>query len=147
MKTFLLVCATLVLLLPLGCDSSQSGRRLHLPKGNPEHGQAAFIALKCTNCHTVEGVDLPRPTIQSKDVVTLGGAVPQIRTVGDLITSIIHPTESISYKLKIPGARLPSTSPMPTVNAVMTVTQMIDLVRFLQPRYSQMEPPLEWRYP
>jgi hypothetical protein len=33
---------------------------------------------------------------------------------------------------------------MPVVNEVMTVAQLIDLVRFLQPRYTQMEPPLDW---
>jgi hypothetical protein len=35
-------------------------------------------------------------------------------------------------------------SNMPTVNDVMTVSQLVDLVRFLQPRYSEMVPPMDW---
>ena len=129
----------------VGCDNLESGRRLRLPKGSAENGKAGFMALKCTECHTVAGVDLPKPTIAADLVVELGGNVPRLRTVGDLLTSIIHPTQSVSFKMKRPAVGQPVSS-MPTVNDVMTVSQMVDLVRFLQPRYSEMAPPMDWTY-
>jgi sulfur-oxidizing protein SoxX len=129
----------------VGCDRLESGRRLRLPKGSAENGKVAFIALKCTECHTVAGVELPKPTVETELVVELGGNVPRLRTVGDLLTSIVHPTQSVSFKMKRPAVGAPVTG-MPTVNDVMTVSQLIDLVRFLQPRYSEMAPPVDWTY-
>jgi L-cysteine S-thiosulfotransferase len=131
--------------LLLGCDNLQSGRRLRLPKGSVENGKAAFIALNCTECHTVAGVELPKPTGKPDEVVELGGSVPRLRTVGDLLTSIIHPTQSVSLRWKGAGKE-PVQTPMPNVNDVMTVSQMVDLVRFLQPRYAEMEPPVDWTF-
>lgn len=131
-------------LLLVGCDYLQSGRGLRLPAGSAEKGKAAFIALKCTECHTVAGVELPKPTIAPELVAELGGSVARLRTVGDLLTAIIHPTQGITFKNKRPAAGpMPA---MPAVNDVMTVSQMVDLVRFLQPRYSEMAPPMDWTY-
>lgn len=146
MKTkFLGFCVAFICLLLAGCDRLQSGRGLHLPKGSAANGKAAFITLKCTECHTVVGVELPPPTIAPDLVVELGGSVSRLRTVGDLLTSIIHPTQGISSKGKRPAVGSPVTG-MPTLNEVMTVSQMVDLVRFLQPRYSGMAPPIDWTY-
>jgi L-cysteine S-thiosulfotransferase len=128
-----------------GCDNMQSGRGLRLPKGSAENGKAAFIALDCTACHTVAGVELPKPTVAPGLVVELGGNVSRLRTAGDLLTSIIHPTQSVSLKMKRPTVGRP-VSGMPTVNDVMTVSQLVDLVRFLQPTYSEMAPPMDWTY-
>jgi hypothetical protein len=146
MKTnSIILCLALTSLLLVGCDKSQSGLGLRLPKGSAENGKTAFIALNCTACHTVAGVELPKPTVGADLVVELGGNVPRLRTVGDLLTSIIHPTQSVSFKMKRPAVG-PAVSGMPTVNDVMTVSQMIDLVRFLQPRYSEMAPLIDWTY-
>lgn len=145
MKPFLSLGLAVTGLLLAGCDNLQSGRRLRLPAGSAENGRAAFIALKCTECHTVAGVELPKPTTAPEFVVALGGNVPRLRTVGELLTSIIHPTRSVSIKGKRPVVGRP-VSGMPAVNDVMTVTQLIDLVHFLQPRYSEMAPPMDWTY-
>ena len=143
-KSFSL-CFALVGLLLAGCDNLQSGRRLRLPTGSAENGKVAFLALNCTACHTVAGVELPKPTIKPEDVVALGGNVSRLRTVGDLLTSIIHPTRGTSFQARR-ADNTPVKVTMPTVNDVMTVSQLIDLVRFLQPRYSEIEPPIDWIY-
>lgn len=146
MKTYVVVVVAAALVAGLsGCDRLQSGYRLRLPAGSAENGRVAFVALKCTKCHTVAGVDLPKPTVKPEEIVELGGGVRQLRTVGDLLTSIIHPTAAISDKL-LPPLPLPADTPMPSVNDEMTVTQMVDLVRFLQPRYTQMAPPVDWTF-
>lgn len=145
MKTWFGLCLILAGLMLAGCDRLESGRRLRLPKGNAENGKAAFIALKCTECHTVAGVELPKPVVEPGLVVELGGNVPRLRTVGDLMTSIIHPTQSVSSKMKRPAVGAPVTN-MPDLTETMTVSQLIDLVRFLQPRYTEMAPPVDWNY-
>lgn len=145
MKIYLGLCIVGVGLLLAGCDNLQSGRRLRLPKGSAENGKAAFVALKCTECHTVVGVELPKPIVAPQLVVELGGSVPRLRTVGDLLTSIIHPTQAVSLKLQRPAVGAP-VSGMPDMNDTMTVSQLIDLVRFLQPRYTEMAPPVDWAY-
>lgn len=137
-----LACAGLLL---AGCDNLQSGRRLRLPKGSAENGKVTFVALKCTECHTVAGVELPKPIVAPELVVELGGSVPRLRTVGDLLTSIIHPTQAVSMKMKRPAVG-GAVSGMGDMNDTMTVSQLIDLVRFLQPRYSEMTPPVDWAY-
>jgi sulfur-oxidizing protein SoxX len=140
------VLATLGLVLT-GCDSSlKSTSRFRLPQGSAENGRAAFVALKCTDCHSLAGVDLPKPTATPDKVVMLGGEVARLRTIGDLLTSIVHPDFAISDKLPRPKGPMPANSPMRVMNDQMTVTQLIDLVTFLQPYYKQLPPPIDMHY-
>lgn len=140
------VLATLGLVLT-GCDSSlKSTSRFRLPQGNAANGKAAFVALKCTECHTLAGVDLPKPTVPADQVVVLGGEVARLRTIGDLLTSIVHPDYALSEKMPRPKAPAPTKSPMRVMNDQMTVTQLIDLVTFLQPYYKQLPPPIDMHY-
>jgi hypothetical protein len=56
------------------------------------------------------------------------------------MTSIIHPTESISVKsFSVPGQAAPQT-PMPTLNETMTVAELVNLIVFLQPHYRELQP-------
>ncbi|MEO6002682.1 MAG: c-type cytochrome [Opitutus sp.] len=145
MNAKLSLCLVCVGLVVTGCDRLESGRGLRLPKGSAENGKNVFVALNCTQCHTVTGVDLPKPTVAPEFVVDLGGKAPRVRSVGDLMTAIIHPTQTVSFKMRRPVAGAPGKE-MPTVNDVMTVSQLVDLVRFLQPRYFEMAPPIDWSY-
>lgn len=134
--------------LAAGCgDNLQATGRLRLPKGDVANGKAAFVALKCVECHTVNGVaDLPKPTVAADKVIELGGDVARMRTVGDLLTAIVHPSFSISEKMTVPaGEKAPKTE-MREVNDRMTVKQMIDLVTFLQPQYKELPLPGEFYY-
>lgn len=147
MKTLLCITTLAASLLVGGCDVSlKSTRRLRLPQGNAEAGKAAFVSLNCTRCHTVPGVDLPKPTAPAAEVLALGGNVNRLRTIGDLMTSIIHPNAALSEKMKSTGSAKPGKSPMPEVNDIMTVKEMVDLVTFLQPQFKQLPPPSDWYY-
>ena len=148
MKALCVLSLTVVGLGLGGCDyGTKSARSLRLSQGSAENGKIAFVALKCIECHWVAGVDLPKPTAAPEKVVVLGGDVARLRTIGDLLTSIIHPDYVISGLMNVPASQRPAKSPMPSVNDVMTVRQMIDLVTFLQPRYKQLPAPLEYNYP
>jgi hypothetical protein len=147
MKATLLLALVSAALFAAGCSRGlDSARNLRLPKGSAQSGKAAFISLQCTECHTVSGVDLPKPTAEPSSIVELGGSVSRLRTVGDLLTSIIHPSYSLSDKWRGPVDKTEKKSPMRGANDLMTVTQMVDLVTFLQPRYTQIQAPPDWAF-
>ncbi len=144
MKTkTLLISALLTLGLLAGCDMRvKSGRGFVFPEGDVARGRKAFVNLNCIECHKVDGVaDLPAPTVSAEKVVVLGGGVTRLRTYGDLVTSIIHPKYALSEKLNNRSLyKEGKESPMKGVNDTMTVSQLLDVVTFLQPQYKGIEP-------
>jgi hypothetical protein len=125
-----------------GCRGPRSAAGFRLPDGDPQRGQLAFVELKCHTCHQVAGVDLPAPVADAPVPVRLGGEIIAVKTDGELVTSIVHP----SYRLA-PGypkdlIRKGEASRMPDYGREMTVQQMVDLVAFLQSRYrvARVEP-------
>jgi L-cysteine S-thiosulfotransferase len=136
------VCALMALgLLIGGCGRApQSGRGFYLPPGNAERGRVAFVDLKCNSCHAVAGVDLPKPTSTISPIVVLGGEVSRVRSYGDLVTSIIYPSHNLSDLLSPAARQRLATSPMPPLNVVMRVEQLVDVVAFLEPHYFLRQP-------
>ncbi len=129
----------------IACDSGpRSPVGFLLPGGDIEQGKAAFVELQCNGCHTVDGVDLPSPVVipSPSASVVLGGHVFEIRTDGYLVTSIINPSHKLARGLN-KGQITTSTgeSKMPDYSEIMTVQQLIDLVAFLQSRYTVVPPP------
>ena len=146
MKTCLII-ALASLLAGAGCTRGpKSMKNFRLPDGDTGRGKAAFVALKCNSCHTVVGVELPAPTAEPGKTLALGGEVARLRSYGDLLTAIVHPAYELSDKLPTKARMKMGVSPMKSVNDVMTVTQLIDLVTFLQPRYRQLDPMYELDY-
>ena len=140
MKTWgsLLSLATISITLT-GCGQ---GRGFHLPQGDIERGKTAFVAMKCYNCHKVSGVDLPAPVSTVATNVTLGGKVTYIQTYGELVTCVIDPSHSLADNFrKIRSGEVGKLSPMPEYNSIMKVQQLVDIVTFLQSRYTKIEPP------
>lgn len=119
-----------------GCQKSGVGFRL--PEGNVDKGKAAFVELKCYSCHTVDGVQLPDHSVQKHKPVPIGGDVARIKTYGELVTAVIHPSHKLSVEAKKEWEVDGKLSPMPDYNSAMTVQQMTDIVTFLQSRYSQL---------
>lgn len=140
--SLILVLAGTILMGTVGCrPAAKSGRGFQLPEGDATLGKQAFVDLKCYTCHRVDGVaDLPAPTEPAGKVVVLGGEVSQVRTYGRLMTSIIHPSATISEKMSNPTGKKFTESPMRSVNDQMTVSQLINLITFLQPRYRDLQP-------
>ena len=127
----------------IACDSGpRSPVGFRLPDGNVEDGQAAFVELQCSNCHTVAEVDLPSPGQDLVRPVALGGEVYEVRTDGYLITSIINTSHRLAegYR-KAEVTTEDGQSLMPNQGKIMTVTQLIDLVAFLQSTYEVIPPP------
>jgi mono/diheme cytochrome c family protein len=142
MKTRILSVAGGILAILLGgCyGAPKSGAGLHLPEGSIERGQAAFLALKCNQCHRVEGLELPAPTSTVATNIVLGGKVSRIQTHGELVTCVVNPSHELAPGFNKKLAKDGKTSPMPNLNDQMTVSQLIDVVTFLQSRYEMIEP-------
>lgn len=125
-----------------GCsEESIQAQGFALPDGNSENGQATFVRLQCHQCHRVNGLNLPAGEDQREGPVevVLGGPVSGIKTYGDLVTSIINPSHRLvrdpDQTLAVDGQSL-----MTVYNDVMTVTELVDLVSFLQEKYEVVVP-------
>jgi sulfur-oxidizing protein SoxX len=137
------ISALLLIIVACGGKEKKMGKGFVLPEGDVMEGKLAFIEMECHRCHSVAGEVLPKHGEPSKVQLHLGGEVYKVKTYGQLVTSIINPQHVISKdyletleKEKREGA----TSPMPSVNDKMTVTQVIDIVAFLNSCYIKYEP-------
>lgn len=145
-KTAALILATLLtaLLLTACTEQRTSGKGLVLPEGNIEDGKATFVNLGCIYCHSIPNVDLDMPEEEFEPLLLLGGKVQKVKTYGELVTSIVNPQHVISpaylEKLKAREAGVEVNSIMPTFNDDMTVSQLIDLITFLDSSYEKLLP-------
>lgn len=123
-----------------GCGGGpKSAKGFTLPDGDIERGQAAFVSLKCTDCHRVAGIDLSVAEEEQGMSVRLGGEVSRIKTYGELVTSIINPSHRLPKGFNEEEIAVDGESKMRNYNDVMTVSQLIDVVAFLQSRYELIE--------
>ena len=145
------VIAGLAVLLALGACRTYPDYagdfRFPILRGDVERGQQAFVKLGCNSCHQVEGAELERPA-DAPFTVVLGGELMFAKTYGDLVTSIINPDHVISqgYLEQLPREqRRIDSSPM-YVNPEMKVSELIDIVVFLNSRYSLLPGYTEYYY-
>lgn len=126
------------------CDEARGFR---LPDGDYDAGAEAFIALGCSNCHSVSGeADFQRPSEYAELVVPLGGTFNVVTTYGELVTAIIHPSESIRPDINDRYVDVEGRSLMPDLTRVMTTRQMIDIVEYLLPHYQVVVPEYPTNY-
>lgn len=122
----------------VGCGPGpKSSRGFRLPDGNVAAGQAAFVALSCDTCHTVEGIELPARPEEREIEMHVGGKVLRVSSYGELVTAIAIPPRDIASSYGEKNSTSDGSSPMADFNGVMTVQQLIDLVAFLQSTYTE----------
>jgi len=110
--------------------------------GDPHRGEAAFVEFRCTECHQVQGANLPQPTTLA---VVLGGSVVHQPSDGYLVTAIINPAYHAG---RYPAKAAPGTSSrMPEFASRMTVQQLTDIVAYLQSRYALSPIQVQNEYP
>jgi len=123
--------------------------RFPILSGDIQQVQEAFLRLECNQCHQVNGVDLPEFSGPRPVTVELGGEIYFAKTYGDLVTSIINPDHVLSenYLDQLPGEvrRRTTSSPM-YLKEDMLVTELIDIVAFLNSRYSLLPGYTEYYY-
>jgi mono/diheme cytochrome c family protein len=104
-----------------------------LPAGNSQAGRRAFLALRCTVCHRVEGEGtFPAPLAESQG--------PDLNRVlaswsaSDVAAAITVPSHSMSVRTSEAVKKQLQQmlqSPMPDYSRAMTVRQLSDLVAYL----------------
>ncbi len=152
LKKSLLLATSMIVVLLAGCRTypDYTGDfRFPILRGDVERGQQAFIANECHQCHLVDGVDLPAYPGQRMFNITLGGELIFVKTYASLVTSIINPDHIISeqYLATMPRTERRSTISSPMyLKEDMTVAEMIDIVTFLNSRYSLLPGYTEYFY-
>jgi len=124
--------------LLVGCSGQYEG--FTLPPGDTAQGQKTFVAFRCYDCHQIEGVDLPAGEEPDQVIVELGGKVDRVRTYDDLVTAIVNPSHRLAQGYTPELVARDGKSRMTNYNDVMTVTQLINLVTFLQAHYELRVP-------
>jgi hypothetical protein len=126
------------MLLPIalltGCAAQDTG--FTLPAGDAERGRGAFVAFRCFDCHDVHKVELPPRAESETAAFKLGGEVTRVKTHGDWVTGIVNPSHRLAEGFTPNESADNGKSPMKVYNDVMTVTQLIDIVSFLQLHYA-----------
>jgi len=131
----------LVIILLAGCKPGPNvGRGFSLPEGNIANGKATFVELGCNSCHSTEDIEQLPPADQTVPTVKLGGPSRVMKTYAELVTSIINPSHIISKRYR-QGVVVTEdgNSTMRIYNDVMTVTQLVDLVTYLEDNYEIIE--------
>jgi len=118
-----------------------TGSGFALPEGDVATGQALFVSYGCIGCHEVLGMDLPRPEAEGPVRVVLGGRVSRLQTYPELVTAIVNPSHRLIRARRADEVSQDGESLMVVYNDVMTVTELINLVAFLESRYEEFERP------
>lgn len=112
-----------------------------LPTGDSEAGKVAFTELGCVNCHSVaNSTEFPMPERPAEWHVVLGGEVQLLKTYGELVTAVIHPSESIRPEIQQVLVNPDGQSIMPDLTTQMTTRQLIDICTYLQEQYELVIP-------
>ena len=136
----------LVVLCALICVSAcdRDDRRLgaiYLPEGDAAKGEMYFVSLGCISCHSVIGAELPDPVAAGPVRVLLGSRTGRSMSYGRLVTSIVNPSHRLSGRYRKDEISQQGESLMTAYNDALTVTQLTDLVAFLQAHYLKAERP------
>jgi len=136
MKSLLVILTIVTSITLLSCSKgADSPKGFSLPKGDVEAGKAVFVKYQCLSCHTVEGVEQDDIHKNPEISVALGGKTRQTITYAELVTSVINPSHKLASRYLIADVSTDGTSKMTVFNDVMTVTELVNLVAFLQPKY------------
>jgi hypothetical protein len=126
---------TLTGLLSLSACDDMNAVGFTLPRGDEQAGERTFVAMACNDCHSVVGRDELRADATPYMNVALGGPTPRIRTYGQLVTAVINPSHRIAEGYEGEPFVVDGISQMQNYNDALTVTQLVDLVTFLEALY------------
>ena len=123
-----------------------SGRGFSLPEGSVDKGRATFVELECNTCHSVGDIERVAGHEGLEINVRLGGQVTNVKTYGDLMTSVINPSYKINRRyINRNIATEGGEFKMVVDDETMTVRQLVDLVTYLESNY-QYVPPTRGEY-
>jgi len=117
-----------------------------LPEGDPDAGAEHFVELGCNSCHSVVGADIAEPEDKGPVRVLLGSRSGRTMTYGALVTAVVNPSHKLARRYRKDRVSADGESMMRNYNDTMTVTQLTDIVAFLQGHYEKAVRP-GYKYP
>lgn len=137
MKSLSIAILIIVVAFVMGCEQgADSPRGFSLSEGNVENGKLIFLKYQCLSCHQLPDVEPPVELVKNSEIsVKLGGRLTQVKTYADLLTSVINPSHKLARGYRLDTIQKNGESKMRNYNDVMTVTELVDLVTFLQSNY------------
>jgi len=144
LKTALLAVSMTVV---AACDTGPKGSAgFTLPEGDVEQGKVNYVAFGCNGCHSTSDIAQLQDADDSGISIALGGESARVRTYGELVTSIINPSHRVANRESRERTDEQGQSRMVVFNDVMTVTELVDLVAYVQSIY-QISPYQYSAYP
>ena len=144
-NSFVALCALVCISACGPADTGQAS--IYLPEGDRDNGEALFVTLGCAGCHNVVGAELPEPAEAGPVRVLLGSQTSSRRmSYGQLVTSIVNPSHKLAARYRSTEVSAEGESLMTSYNDIITVTQLTDLVAFLQAHYQTVDRP-GYKYP
>ena len=138
MKKLFLFIPFMAAMALAACDlRPTSGYGFRLPDGDPDQGKLVFIEKQCSSCHLIVGMDELRGDAGHEMAVSIGGMTTKIDTYGQLVTSVINPSHRIARAYRDEKYSDDGESMMRNYNNELTVSELIDLVAFLQAQYEE----------
>lgn len=131
----LLIPICIILFFQACSPSPESPVGFSLPKGDAIEGEKVFMKYQCLACHNLEGFDYDMVNKQFEPPVLLGGTSTRVKTYAELVTSVINPSHKLASNYPLALVEQDGESKMLVFNEVMTVTELVNLVTFLQPKY------------
>jgi sulfur-oxidizing protein SoxX len=131
----LLFSIALILGLQACVPGPESPVGFSLPKGDAVEGEKVFMKYQCLACHNLDGYAYEMVNKEFEPPVLLGGTSTRVKTYGDLVTSVINPSHQLAHNYPLALIQQKGVSKMLVFNDVMTVTELVNLVTFLQPNY------------
>lgn len=138
MNIKLIICISAVTLTLAACSQGpDSPKGFSLPQGDVAKGEAAFMKYECLACHTLQGYTDDSISKEFDKPVQLGGTSSMVTSYAQLVTSIINPSHRIATRSigNESATNEDGSSNMRVYNDVMTVSELTDIVAFLQPKY------------
>ena len=132
----LIVLGILLASLSACGPNPKSATGFSLPDGDVAQGKASYISLGCNNCHNHSEIPQVGDAETAAISINIGGESNRVRTYGELVTSVINPSHRVARRSSEEMADDSGQSRMPPLNDMMTVSQLIDLVAFLQASYT-----------
>lgn len=120
-----------------GCNKgADSPSGFSLPEGSADQGLQVLQKYQCLSCHVVADVEPNSDLIDNPSFsIRLGLKSPKVKTYADLLTSVINPSHKFAIGYALKDVQEDGVSKMVIYNDVMTVTELVNLVTFLQGKY------------
>lgn len=137
MKKFYWLIGLSLMCAGLSSALAQDGTsRPMIPPGDSANGESIFLEQRCYRCHTLEGRELPDFDLPAKLKIHLGGDAHILWNRDEFGRAILNPEHVVSPQyqaimIQAGDEKGSQESPMPNFNAVLSISDLIDLATFL----------------